>query len=732
MSSDHEQEEGSSEADARSIAAQNLSDLECGDDAAGSPVASPSNAAASASIDRQSGGIPGSIHTSGGSRGTRSAPGSRSSSRTPNRSSAASPSRTSRSNSRSRSRSKGSGTTTPDEINAERERRRIEALAMIREVDSRRNVLDLGPAVPPPPTASSNSNVGDGGGGGSGVAASIRNLFGSSTTQKPRATKQQRGSNKKKKGAKSVSETLAVHAGQWGGTAPYSSSAAAKGGQNATNPNANPGRAIASSIDEMMMSGMGLDVADACDPSPGMFESIRAFNMAGNGGGDGGDNENEYDDDYKDDRDGHGTKRRWKCYNVNEVKTTFSRNGVIISLGVFVAAAVAFVALIGVSSMQQQSLPSNDSDAAPPDSTSETTISTIDPPQRQPPTAPSGPQPPSLADGRLQVFMDVAVSNGITPTMDVFEDPTSPQYRAAKWITNALPLDVDYHDGNVPDLMQRYGIAAFFLSTQPVDSTVELHEQDERDDGEEENMVDDAAGMLSDDDVCDWDGIGCDNKGLVTSIDLPGSNLEGTLPYELFSSTYSSLQSLTLNDNDLSGTLPDSIVLMDNLVSLDLSDNNIGSTVPSALFGLTSLTDLVLSNNWFEGQLKASNAGEVAPLSKLILHDNYLTGSIEGLAGLPSLEVLDLNSNDLSGEIGSSLFGLSNLSFLRLSNNHLSGTLSSDIGQLTNLGTLSLDRNEHLRGTVPTEIGNLRLLESLFLHDTGLEGTIPEVVCDLI
>ena len=53
----------------------------------------------------------------------------------------------------------------------------------------------------------------------------------------------------------------------------------------------------------------------------------------------------------------------------------------------------------------------------------------IDPPQRQPPTAPSGPQPPSLADGRLQVFMDVAVSNGITPTIDVFEDPTSPQYR---------------------------------------------------------------------------------------------------------------------------------------------------------------------------------------------------------------------------------------------------------------------------------------------------------------
>ena len=28
-------------------------------------------------------------------------------------------------------------------------------------------------------------------------------------------------------------------------------------------------------------------------------------------------------------------------------------------------------------------------------------------------------------------------------------------------------------------------------------------------------------------------------------------------------------------------------------------------------------------------------------------------------------------------------------------------------------------------------IGDLRLLESLFLHDTGLEGTIPEVVCDL-
>ena len=276
MSSDNERYgddgDGSreAEADARSIAAQNLSDLECGDDAAGSPVAySPSNAAAaSASIDRQN-GIPGSIHTGAGARGTRSAPGSRSSSRTPTRPSSAgaqSPSRIasrSKPNSRSGSRSRSKGGTTPEEINAERERRRIEALAMIREVDSRRNVLDLGPAVPPPPTASSGSNNagsnGGNGGGGLGVGASIRNLFGSasSTAKKTRATKQTRSSSSKKKGARSVSETLAVHAGQWGGAAPFSSSssAGAQGGRNASN--ANPGRAIASSIDEMMMSGMG-------------------------------------------------------------------------------------------------------------------------------------------------------------------------------------------------------------------------------------------------------------------------------------------------------------------------------------------------------------------------------------------------------------------------------------------------------------------------------------------
>lgn len=689
MKSDLE-EEGSSEADARSIAAQNLSDLECGDDATGSPVASPSNAA----IDRQ-GGVPGSIHTSGGSRGCRSAPGSRSSSRTPNRTSAAPP-RASRSkpNSRSnsRSRSKDSGTTTPDEINAERERRRIEALAMIREVDSRRNVLDLGPAMPPP-TASSSTHAGNGG-GGMGVGASIRNLFGSpSTTKKPRAT------SNKKRGAKTVSETLAVHAGQWGGAAPYSSSAAAKGNRNAA-ANANQGRAIASSIDEMMISGMGLDVADACDPSPGMFESIRAFNMAGNGGAN-GDDENEYDDDYNNDGVG-GTKRKWKFYNVNEIKRTCSRNGVMITLGVFVAAAVAFVALICVSSMQQ---PSSNGNAQPDDAFTETTIPTTDPPQRPPPLATaSAPKPPSIATGRLQVFMDVAVSTGITPAMDVFADPSSPQYRAAVWITNALPLDMDYHGGNVPDLMQRYGIATFLLSTQPVDSTAELHEQEERDDGDgapyngsEDNA---AAMLLSDDDVCDWDGIACDGTtGLVNSIDLPASGLKGTLPYELFSSTQNSLESIVLNDNELSGTFPESIALMDNLVTLDLSENNIGSTLPPALFGLPSLTDLTLSNNWFEGQLPSTD-GDAAPLSKLILHSNYLTGTVDGLGGLQSLEVLDVNSNSLhvSGELGSSLFGLSNLSFLRLSNNHLSGTLSSDIGQLTNLGTLSLDGTSTFEG----------------------------------
>ncbi|KMT05736.1 hypothetical protein BVRB_7g166660 [Beta vulgaris subsp. vulgaris] len=112
------------------------------------------------------------------------------------------------------------------------------------------------------------------------------------------------------------------------------------------------------------------------------------------------------------------------------------------------------------------------------------------------------------------------------------------------------------------------------------------------------------------------------------------------------------LISLQLRDFQLSGHIPDSLEFCSSIQSLDLSGNSLTGTIPSKICSwLPFLVTLDLSNNQLSGQIPP-DLGKCQYLNRLDLSDNHLSGSIPlQLSNLNRLNEFSVAGNDLTGPI---------------------------------------------------------------------------------
>ena len=134
---------------------------------------------------------------------------------------------------------------------------------------------------------------------------------------------------------------------------------------------------------------------------------------------------------------------------------------------------------------------------------------------------------------------------------------------------------------------------------------------------------------LSDAPLGEWYGVGTNDDGRVTSLNLGTNYLSGEIPPELGS--LSNLIALDLGGNDLSGEIPPELGSLANLRTLELDENALSGEIPPELGNLSNLTKLYLNNNALSGEIPAE------------------------LGSLSNLEILELYGNDLSGCVPSSL-----------------------------------------------------------------------------
>ncbi|KAK9153991.1 hypothetical protein Sjap_001471 [Stephania japonica] len=238
------------------------------------------------------------------------------------------------------------------------------------------------------------------------------------------------------------------------------------------------------------------------------------------------------------------------------------------------------------------------------------------------------------------------------------------------------------------------------------------------------------------------------------------TKLTGKLPYSI--GNLRSLKNLYLYKNNMSGTIPKSLGQLSELEQLDLSLNSWDGEVTEDHFAnLANLRALHLgfdfddekppkplvfnlSPNWvcpfteiFYLDLTNSKLGPLFPSwlqnlrpFHLILEDVGISDTIPDWFTkiYPSLWVLDLSNNQISGKIPLELQHGQNstiMEFLNLGSNLFTGTIPLNINEtMPNLQDLSLSNNL-IEGGIPSSICNLKQLKVVSLSSNNLSGELP-------
>ncbi|XVE84707.1 hypothetical protein DITRI_Ditri17bG0034900 [Diplodiscus trichospermus] len=181
-------------------------------------------------------------------------------------------------------------------------------------------------------------------------------------------------------------------------------------------------------------------------------------------------------------------------------------------------------------------------------------------------------------------------------------------------------------------------------------------------------------------------------------LDLEGNNFSGILPN--FAEA-TQLYMLKVGDNRLEGKLPRSLAKCTQLEVLDVGNNMIYDTFPFWLEKLPLLQVLILRGNRFYGQIKHLN------------HKNFF----------PALDVLDIASNQFSGELSIDFFETTQLRSLKIGGNKLEGKLPRSLANCTKLEVLDFGNNT-FHDTFPFWLEKLPSLKVLILRSNRFYGTL--------
>ena len=250
------------------------------------------------------------------------------------------------------------------------------------------------------------------------------------------------------------------------------------------------------------------------------------------------------------------------------------------------------------------------------------------------------------------------------------------------------------------------------------------------------------------------------------SLDLGWNQLSGEIPTEL--GRLASLRWIDLGGNVLSGEIPAELGHLASLGWMDLRWNVLSGEIPGELGNLSNLQWLFVQGNQLSGcvpvnlrdqlDLNESDLGELpfcgvddtdtsaaieADRKTLVALYNATNGDNWGnnynwLSDRPIGEwwgvttddsgrviELQLDVNELRGEIPAALGSLVKLKRLDLLWNHLSGGIPAELGRLPNLEFLNLGWNK-LSGEIPGGLGDLSNLQWLYLQGNRLSGCIPD------
>jgi Leucine-rich repeat (LRR) protein len=260
-------------------------------------------------------------------------------------------------------------------------------------------------------------------------------------------------------------------------------------------------------------------------------------------------------------------------------------------------------------------------------------------------------------------------------TPERFDDEQSFEFMAWKWLEQA-----EYYDGNENSLIQKYVLV--LLDLQFHGGNIAFAE------GKNE---------------CKWFGITCFNQ----------TNSAGRL----------AVKRIAWPQQNLTGTIPQDIALLQRLQDLDLAENRLSGSIPESLYDMTSLESLILHDNMLAGAIGTS-LSKLTNLQKMLLGKNNFNGVFPFQSIESPLRWLSLYQNRFSGTFSPTNQRLRQMFYLDLGRNEFNGTLSA-LGNLVRLRHFYIDHNS-FTGSLPRNllsVGNGRL-KQVMVNDNLFTGRV--------
>ncbi|KAL6282473.1 hypothetical protein ACE6H2_013402 [Prunus campanulata] len=218
----------------------------------------------------------------------------------------------------------------------------------------------------------------------------------------------------------------------------------------------------------------------------------------------------------------------------------------------------------------------------------------------------------------------------------------------------------------------------------------------------------------------------CQHLPSLQILNLGRNQFDGPLPSKLWQCR--ELLVLGLVENNFSGSIPKNIGNLTTMKEIYLGNNNLTGTIPWSIFNISTIRVLSLTNNQLSGSLPANIGLGLPNLQRLYLDAAGLSGVIPNLSNASMLTRLELAQNSFTGFIPSTLCALTNLQLLNLEMNNLTidtSTLSCLVN-LGNLTTLGLTNNP-LNARLDDSFRNFSTssLQNLYLFNCNMRGNIP-------
>lgn len=231
--------------------------------------------------------------------------------------------------------------------------------------------------------------------------------------------------------------------------------------------------------------------------------------------------------------------------------------------------------------------------------------------------------------------------------------------------------------------------------------------------------------------VNNWCGVSCDdNLTTVTYLKLESYNLQGTIPSSLIQ--LEDLQTLYLNDNLLHGSIPSSFINFTQLTVISLAYNKLEGSVPDIFSSQSLLNSLDLSGNHLNGEIPASFQS-LQYITSLSLLDNSLWGDLNkwlAPSQLSQLQTLDISYNLFSGSFPNKV-NLTNILSLDLESNRFCGSIPDIFYSSNYMNYISCAYNQ-FTGRLPWSLVHSSTLADIIADANSFDGRVDDINWDVM